>query len=356
MGPELKPSVEVAGAPPLCNGHCRVIAEAGANHNNSIETALEMARRAADVGAWGVKFQLYKAHELVVKDSPKYWDDEIGTATQYEAFTRSDRLDYDDYAPVAKYCRDRGIVFFATPFDFAAVDALERLGAPVYKIASGDLTNKPLIDAVASTGKPIIISTGAATEDEVREAVEWTKYGPDKLVILVCTLTYPAPDRDGHFARIESFREAFFPYLIGISDHTLGPEGGWVASGLGAVCIEKHYTLDKSLPDVPDHAISLDADELAELVRACDRGAVLRGDRAIAVRDSERPARENARRSIVMAADVPAGTAIAIGDVTMKRPGTGIPPSRLGEIIGRRVRRDLSRDSVLSEGDLEPKR
>ncbi len=346
--------VEVQGAEPLRAGACRVVAEAGANHNNSVERAIEMARLAAEAGAWAIKYQLYKAETLSVRESPKYWDDAIGTATQFEAFKLSDHLDYDEYGAIAKACDELGIVFFATPFDLPAVDALESIGAPLYKIASADITHRPLLEAVAATGKPVLLSTGAAERDEISRAIEWLGYGPDRLVLLVCTLTYPTPDQDGHFARIEEFRRVFDPYLIGMSDHTLGTAGGALAAALGGVCIEKHYTIDKALPDVPDHAMSVDPAELAELVRTCDRTATLRGRPAIEVHESELPARANARRSIVLERDVEQGTALTADDLGYKRPGTGIPPGDVGRVLGRRAARSLPRDTMLSLDDLEP--
>jgi sialic acid synthase SpsE len=339
-------------AEPLEEGSCRVIAEAGANHNNSVERAIEMARKAAAAGAWAIKFQLYKADRISVPDSPKYWTDELRTESQYEAFKLSDKLDYAAYAEVAAACRELGIVFFATPFDFGAVEELEEIGVPLYKIASADITHKPLLEAVAETGKPLLLSTGAATLEEVRQAIEWTGLGSDKLVPLVCTLTYPTPDEDADFARLESFRRELSPYLCGVSDHTLGADGAWMAAALGAVCIEKHYTLDKSLPDVPDHAISVDPSELAEMVRAGERGATLRGSDRIGVRDSELPARTNARRSIVLERDVAAGQKLAATDLGFKRPGTGIPPYELERVVGRRALRDLSAGTVLVSEDL----
>jgi sialic acid synthase SpsE len=346
--------VDVAGAEPLRAGACRVIAEAGANHNNSVERAVEMARRAAEAGAWAIKFQLYKADSISVPESPKYWTDPFGTSTQYEAFTLSDKLDYATYGEIAAGCRELGIVFFATPFDLPAVDALEDIGAPLYKIASADITHKPLLEAVAATGKPVLLSAGAATLEEVRQAMEWMDLGPDRLVPLVCTLTYPTPDEDGHFARVESFRRELAPYLIGFSDHTLGTAGAWMTAALGGVCIEKHYTIDKKLPDVPDHAMSVEPGELAEMVAACDRGAVLRGEEWIGVRPSEEPARANARRSIVLERDVAAGAVIEAADLGYKRPGTGIPPFEAERVIGRRLRAAGARGAILSYDDLAP--
>ena len=344
--------VEVPGAAPLQLGQCRVVAEAGANHNNSVDRAIELAAKAAAAGAWAVKYQLYKAETIAVRNSPKYWDDAIGTATQFEAFQLSDHLDYADYSRVAQACRDIGIIFFATPFDLDAIDALEKMDAPIYKVASGDITHRALLEAVASTGKPLLLSTGASTVEEIRQAIDWTGYGPDKLVLLTCTLTYPTPDQDGNFARLETFRREFSPYLIGMSDHTLGSAGGWMTAALGGVCIEKHYTLDKSLPDVPDHAMSVDPTELAELVAACERGALLRGDDWIGVRDSETPARTSARRSIVLRVAVPEGTVLAAEHLGFKRPGTGIPPHEADRVVGRVASRALAADTILREDDL----
>jgi sialic acid synthase SpsE len=343
--------VAVAGAPPIATGACRVIAEAGVNHNNSVEQAIELARQAAAAGAWGIKYQLYKADTISVPDSPKYWSDQIGTPTQYEAFRKSDKLDYGVYGEIAAACRELGIVFFATPFDLQAVDALEAIDVPIYKIASGDLTFKPLVEAVAATGKPVLLSTGAATRAEIEDAIEWSGLGADKLVLLVCTLAYPTADEDAHFARIPAFAEAFAPFLIGMSDHTLGPEGAWMTAALGGVCIEKHYTLDRSLPDVPDHKISVEPHELADMVRFADRAALMRGEDWIGVRPAEEPARANARRSIVTERDVEAGAELTLEDLGYKRPGTGIAPARAPELVGRRAARDLPRGTILGESD-----
>jgi N-acetylneuraminate synthase len=345
-------AIEVDGFPPLTQTTCRVIAEGGVNHNNSVDRAVEMARRAAEAGAWAVKYQLYKADSISVPDSPKYWDDAIGTDSQYEAFQLSDRLDYDEYARVAAACSKLGIIFFATPFDLLAVAALERMGAPIYKTASADITHRPLLEVIAATGKPLLLSTGASTVEEVHQAIEWTGLGPDKLALLVCTLSYPTEDGEAHFARIPTFMTEFAPYLIGCSDHTLGPEGAWMTAALGGVCIEKHYTLDKTLPDVPDHKLSVEPGELAEMVRAADRAMAMRGEPWIGVHESELAARQNARRSIVLERDLPADTVITQSVLGYKRPGSGIPPYELDRVVGRRLARALGEGSILSEGDL----
>jgi len=344
--------IEVKGALPLEQGKCRVIAEAGVNHNNDLGTAKDLVREAAAAGAWAIKFQLYKADELAVRDSPKYWTDDSGTTSQYQSFSGSDHLGYNDYFEIAAECRANNIIFFATPFDPAAIDTLERIGAPLYKLASGDITHRPLIEAVCATGKPLLLSTGAATEAEIGEAVSWTGYGPDKLCLLACTLTYPTPDADGNFARIDSLRRSFDPYLIGMSDHTIGAAGGWMTAALGGVCIEKHYTLDKTMPDVPDHSMSIEPHELRELVDACERGALLRGTGDLEPVESELPARQGARRSIVLARSLPSGHVLTVDDLAFKRPATGLAPANASELVGRRLAASFGADHALALTDL----
>lgn len=347
-----KGEVKVLGADSLKEGSCRVVAEAGVNHSNSVERAILMAESAAKAGAWAIKFQLYKASRLSIRDSPKYWSDQSGTQSQFETFERGDKLEYDDYAPVAEACRDLGIAFFATPFDPYAVEAMERLDVPLYKVASGDITHKPLLEEIARTGKPVLLSTGASTGDEVERALSWLGAVPSRVVILVCTLSYPTDVKDAHFARLERFRQEYSPFMVGMSDHTLGVAGGWMAAALGAVCIEKHYTLDKTLTDVPDHRISLDPPELAALVKACDQSSALRGSNEIKVFETEAPARANARRSIVASRDLQVGDVLSADDLDFKRPGTGIPPFEIDAIIGKKVLRDIPYDSAVSKDDL----
>ena len=343
--------VAVNGAVPLQEGQCQVIAEAGANHNNSVPRAIEMVQKAAAAGAWAVKFQLYKAGSLASRRSPKYWDDNFGTTTQYEAFRLSDHLEYSDYAEVRAACRDLGIVFFATPFDADAVSSLEDMDTPIYKVASGDITHRQLLQTIAATGKPVLLSTGASTPAEISQAIEWLGSDPEKLVILACTLTYPTPDPDGNFARISRFRQEFAPFLIGMSDHTLGVAGGLMTAALGGVCIEKHYTIDKTLGDVPDHAMSVDHRELEDLVAACARGAVLRGDESIGVRESEIPARDNARRSLVAARGIGKGEVVGFFDFSAKRPGSGLVPTGVDRLVGGRALRDIEEDELVSIED-----
>lgn len=318
-----------------------------------MENAFELVRAAADAGAWAIKFQLYKADTIAVKDSPLYWDDKRGVKTQHESFSMSDKFPYDDYKKVADYAERMGIVFFATPFDEEAIECLERIGVPLYKIASADLTNKPLIQAVAETGKPILLSTGASKAEEVAAAVEWAGNLPELVVPLACTLTYPTPYADGHFARIEAMKALFPDFMVGMSDHTRGHEGGWMAAALGAVCIEKHYTMSQQQTDVPDHSFSLEPSHLNQLVRACNLAATMRGEAEVTPAESELAARQMARRSLVTRGTIAAGTQLTRKMLTAKRPGTGISPARIDEFVGKQTARDLADDAVLKEEDVE---
>ena len=348
-----KSKISVDGNLSLEQGSCRVIAEAGVNHNNSIERAIQMAVEAKKAGAWAVKYQLYKAGTLTVRNSPKYWTDSLDTSTQFDAFSASDHLDYGQYREVSEECKRIGISFFATPFDFEAISVLESFDVPLYKIASGDITYKSFLQEIGRTGKPVLLSTGASTKTEVMNAIEWLGGDSSKICPLVCTLTYPTPDTDANFARIQRFQKDLPDFLIGFSDHTIGPEGGWMVAALGGVCIEKHYTLDKTLALVPDHAISVDPPELSELVRACNRGALMRGNESTEYADSEGDARSNARRSLVSVGPIEIGTPFDPDLVVAKRPGIGIEPWRAESLVGKRFIRRVEADQTIFDEDLE---
>ena len=292
-----------------------------------------------------------------MRDSPKYWSDEIGTRRQFEAFKLSDQLDYDEYGAIAEACGELGIVVLRHPVrPGGRRRARADRRARSTRSPARDITHRPLLEAVAATGKPLLLSTGAATVEEIEPGDRVDRAtGPDRLVLLVCTLTYPTPDEDGNFARIDEFRARFDPYLIGMSDHTLGAAGAWMTAALGGVCIEKHYTIDKTLPDVPDHAMSVDPAELAEMVGRLRSRATLRGDvldRACAS-PSARPAPTRGR-SIVLERDVRAGRALTADDLGLQAARHRDPPGDVGRVLGRRAARSLPRDTMLSLDDLEP--
>ena len=311
----------------------RVVAEAGQTMMASVETAIDQAYRAMHAGAWGYKTQLLTPETIARPDASLYWDDKFGNKDQREAFTRAGLIDYGAWAEVKNACDDFGITFLATPFDLDAVAALDKIGVRHYKIASGDITYQQLIEEVAQTGAEIILSTGASTGPEIDRAVKWC--GPlENVTLLACTLSYPTPAHAANLGRIAKLQERF-PYLnVGYSDHTSLPDSGMCAAALGSTLNEVHYTLDRSGPDVPDHAMALDPTGLARYVEASNRGALLRGAPNLAPCDEELPARRGARRSICAKHDLPEGHIPTLDDFAYLRPGDGIPPYLADSVAG----------------------
>jgi sialic acid synthase SpsE len=335
-----------------------IIAEIGVNHGGSLELAKQLIDLAKAGGADAAKFQTYKAGSLASAYSPAYWDTtKEPTRSQRELFAKYDAFGPDEYRALAEYCSTVDIDFASTPFDAAAVTVLEPL-MPFFKVASADLTNVPLLRQVARTGKPVLLSTGASTLDEIRAAIDVIKKaGCTDLVLLHCVLNYPTPNGQAHLRMIEGLREQFPGVPIGYSDHTVPDESMTplvVAAALGAVVLEKHFTHDKSLPG-NDHYHAMDVDDLRRLNVMLDRTHELLGaDSQKRPVDTEGPAREHARRSIVLATDLPAGATLTEANLTTKRPAHGIAAERWDDIIGRRLRRALPDDHVLQWADLEP--
>ena len=334
-----------------------VIAEIGVNHEGSLDLAKKLIDLAKEGGADAAKFQTYKAETLASKHSPAYWDlSKEPTTSQFKLFQKYDAFGPDDYRELARYCGEAGIDFVSTPFDRAAVELLEPL-MPFFKIASADLTNTPLLRQVAATGKPVILSTGASTAEEVRAAVKTLRAaGCTELSLLHCVLNYPTADENAHLGMITALRNEFPDVLIGYSDHTVPDEtmtSITAAYLLGARIIEKHFTHDKSLPG-NDHYHAMDVNDLRRFIENVERlDTMLGSSSSIDAIETEEISRLNARRSIVLDADVKKGTVIAESMLTYKRPGTGVSPVHWDEVIGRTAARDLERDHVLQWEDLE---
>jgi sialic acid synthase SpsE len=333
-----------------------IIAEIGVNHEGSLDVAKDMVRMAHEGGADAAKFQTYQADLIAMKDSPAYWDQsEEVTDSQHTLFSKFRSFTIDDYRELARYCDELGISFCSTPFDHGAVDMIDPL-VSFFKIASADITNIPLLRRVASKGKPVILSTGASTLDEARAAVACLQEaGARDIVILHCILNYPTADADAHVRMLLGLREAFPDHLLGYSDHTkpsLDLDTLAVAFGLGAVVLEKHFTLDKTLAG-NDHYHSMDRDDL---IRGRDHLArvhrLLGGEQDKAPLASEEPARRFARRSIVVARAVAAGATLVEDDLICLRPGTGIGPEHWDEIIGSTTTRALVPEALLQWDDL----
>ncbi len=328
-----------------------VIAEIGVNHGGSIDRARQLIDLAKAGGADAAKFQSYKADTLASRHSPAYWDTSKETTTsQHQLFKKYDAFGPDDYVALAEHCRQTGIEFRSTPFDDAAVEFLDPL-MPFFKIASADLTNVPFLRRIAAKGKPVVLSTGASTLGEVDAAVDVLEQaGCRDVVLLHCILNYPTPNELAHLGMITGLRRAFPDRLLGYSDHTL-PDDAMTslvtAHLLGAVVIEKHFTYDKTLPG-NDHYHAMDAADLARFLAMVERVHTLLGptDHKAPIA-TEAISRKNARRSIVLARDVPAGHRLVADDLTYKRPGTGVGPEHWDAVIGRLTSRALAADDVL---------
>ena len=326
-----------------------VIAEAGVNHEGSMDIARRLIDEAAEGGADAIKFQTYKASTLASKDSPAYWDtSKEPTRSQFELFQKHDKFWKGEFETLKKHCDAAGIAFMSTPFDVASAVFLNDL-MDVYKISSSDITNKPFIQFLCDFNKPIILSTGAAHLHEIAEAVGWIADKGNALALLHCVLNYPTADENAALGMIPALRRHFPQYVIGYSDHTLpGPDMKIleVATLLGARILEKHFSHDKTLPG-NDHYHAMDMADL-KLFRANMQrvlGAV--GPMRIEALAAEEPARRNARRSLVAARNIPAGAVIGKDDLTWKRPAHGISPREYDTVLGMRARADIAEDTVL---------
>ena len=324
-----------------------VIAELSANHNGSLERALAIVDAAHKAGAQAVKLQSYRADTITIDhDGPEFivhgglWDG----YKLYDLYAEA-AMPWDWHEPLFKRARELGIAMFSSPFDATAVDLLERLGAPAYKIASLELCDIPLIERVARTGKPIVMSTGASELDEVAEAVAAARAaGANELVLLHCTSGYPTPARDSNLQTIADLAKKF-DIIVGLSDHTMGTAVPVAAVALGAAVIEKHVTLRRADGGV-DSAFSREPEELARLVEDVNVAWEAKGNVFYGLAESERAARKF-RRSLYVVADLKAGQAIGPEHVRSIRPGLGLPPKHLKEVIGRRATRDVKRGTPL---------
>lgn len=329
-----------------------IIVEIGCNFEGDIERAEEMVRVAAEAGVDAVKFQTVVAEKISTKTAEKFWEiDGCPGETQYDEFSQTYYLKYDEYMRLKGVAEDLGLVFFSTPEDDTeSFDLLEKVDIPVYKVSSMNITHLPLLRLIARTGKPIIISTGASTIEEIEEAVTTIKEeGNDKIALLHCTSNYPTKDTDVNLNMITHLKEAFSNLPIGYSDHTLPEDGEGIITGavaLGAKIVEKHYTFDNTRPGF-DHAISVDYEGLKRMVTQIRRIEDAMGSGEKKPIEAEMKARLHARRSLVAAVDIAEGTVITREMLDIKRPGTGIEPKCLDDVLGKKAVKDISEDTVL---------
>jgi N-acetylneuraminate synthase len=325
-----------------------VIAEAGVNHNGSLKRALRMVDEAARVGADAVKFQTFTAAKLVSAGTPKAQYQKKNTAGKDQLeMLKAVELSHRDFAALSERARKRGILFLSTPFDEESVDFLETLNLPAYKIASGDLTNHPFLEYVAKRNRPVILSTGMSTLEEIGKAIAVIRnQGNDRVVLLHCVSSYPCDPADCNLRVMQTLRESF-NVPVGFSDHTMAVEVALAAAALGAVIIEKHFTLSRSLRG-PDHGASLEPKEFRQMVRGIRTTERAIGNPVKVPTEGERELRLIARRSIVAAIGISKGQVITKEMVAFKRPGTGIQPSELQVLLGKRAAREIKRDEVLT--------
>ena len=350
---------------------CFIIAEAGVNHNGDINLAKKLIVEAAKAGADVVKFQTFKAEQVTTKHSPTaaYQKKNVGEDNQW-ALLRPLELKEEAYPELIAECKKNNILFMSTPHGH--IDSAEFLKdkVPAWKVGSGDLTNLPFLKHLGKTNMPIILSTGMATITEIKEAVETIEVtGNKQMIILQCTTNYPCPDEEANVAAMLDIQNNFPDYPIGFSDHTLGIDACVLAAAMGATVLEKHFTLDRTMPG-PDQQNSLEPDELKQMVdkvrqiqkmsedqrqkmiAAMPRAKALLGSDKKMPLPSELVIAEMARKAVIAAADIPVGITITAEMLTIKRPAKGgLAPKMISTIIGKTAKRDIAADTQLKPED-----
>ncbi|WP_209308300.1 N-acetylneuraminate synthase [Sphingomonas corticis] len=335
---------------------CFVIAEAGVNHNGSLDMALDLVDAAARAGADAVKFQTFRADRVVARGTgtAEYQKATTGEQDQHELIRKLE-LSEADHVAIAARCAQRGIEFMSTPFDRWALSLLMRIGMVRIKIPSGEVTNRLFLEEIARQRRPMILSTGMADLDEVTRAIEWIRAiraadgretGPEDLTVLHCTSNYPAAAEDVNLAAMDTIAAAT-GLPVGYSDHSEGTVVAIAAAARGARAIEKHFTLDRSLPG-PDHRASLTCDELTAMIAGIRTVEKAIGDGRKVPTETEAPVRALVRRSLFAARDLQAGDRIEADDLDTLRPGTGLGAEHAGEVVGRVARAPIRAGAMLS--------
>lgn len=334
--------------------HITVIAEAGVNHNGDPEMALQLIDAAAAAGADYVKFQTFRSDHIASATAPKaeYQQQTTDKTESQLDMIRKLELSEETHLLLQVRCREKGIRFLSTAFDLPSVELLERLGIDFYKIPSGELTNLPYLRKIAALGKPVLLSTGMATLQEVRDAFDVLVNGgipKEKITVLQCTTEYPAPPEETNLNAMHTMQQEFGT-AVGFSDHTEGITLAIAAAALGATVIEKHFTLNRNLPG-PDHKASLEPGELKAMIdgiRLVEKGL---GDGIKRPGNAEQKNIAIARKSLHFTKKLAAGHVLTAADLIPKRPGNGISPMRLDEVTGKKLLRDVQADEQLLPGD-----
>jgi len=331
-----------------------IVAEAACNHMCDLGLARKMIDKAADAGADAIKFQTYKAEKLVTGDAMAFWGSE--KVSQLEYYKKLDRFGRLEYEELFKYAEDKGIIAFSSPFDADSAEMLAEIGMPVFKIASCDMPDLRHLRHIASFGKPIILSTGASTPNEIDMAIkvifEQDNY---QLMLLACTLSYPTRNEDANILRIRTLQERYPGMIVGLSDHT-EPDPYMVipsaAVALGARIIEKHYTLDSSMTG-SGHFFAVVPDSLKKMVKNIRLTQTVLGNGKLGVAESEKKAWASARRSIVAEVPIPKGTIITSEMLGIKRPANGLPAFMIDEIIGKKAVQNIKAEQPITSSMIE---
>lgn len=345
-------SISIAHKPVGAGAPCFIIAEAGVNHNGDPAIARQLILAAAEAGADAVKFQTFRAEKLVTASAKmaSYQIANTGKERSQFEMLKALELPYDAHAELQAYANSLGLIFMSTPFDEEAIDFLAGLSVPVFKVGSGDLTNLPYLRHMAAKGIPMILSTGMATLEEAREAVETvTAAGNAQLIVLHCTTNYPCPPEEVNLRAMQTLAQTLGT-IPGYSDHTNGIETSILAVAAGACVIEKHYTLDRNM-EGPDHKASLEPGELKAMIAQIRAVEQLLGNGRKEPFTSEQAIKAAARKSVVTARAIPQGSIVTADMLCIKRPGTGLHPRTLDQLVGRCATRDLEADVLVAEGD-----
>jgi N,N'-diacetyllegionaminate synthase len=332
-----------------------VIAEAGVNHDGDVGRAHALVDAAVAAGADAIKFQTFVPDALAARQAPiaNYQRERVTSDGDQLQMLRRMCLSPADLKSVAACCRHSGIIFLSTPFDLPSATLLESLGVPAFKVASGELTNLAFLRALAERGRPLVISTGMGTLDEIRTAVRVVQGVDTQLILLHCVSSYPAPLEQANLRAIDTLRSTF-DVPVGYSDHCLGPDASLAAVARDACVIERHLTLDRTQPG-PDHAMSLEPGELHELIHRIRTTEAMLGNGSKIAQPAELDTRTIARRSIVAVRALNAGEILTAEALAVKRPGNGLAPACLPEVLGSRLAQALAVDEQLTHAHLEPR-
>ena len=336
------------------DGSPLVMAEIGVNHDGEVGKGLKLLEAAHGAGCDAVKFQLFSSRLLVSRDAQLVAYQKRAGEESAEEMLSSLEMPAEKMGALVRRAKELGMVAVVTPFSVELVGECVGMGVDAIKLASPDLVNRPLIEAAAATGLPLIVSTGAAELVEIERSVGWLwKWGAgERAVLLHCVSSYPTPAQGATLGAISVLRQRFLEMPIGYSDHTAETETGALAAACGACFLEKHLTLDRKAKG-PDHAASLERAQMAEYVRQARLGFLMRGAFEKTVQESERGVREQTRQSVVARSDLKAGAVLTREMLTVKRPGTGIPAADIAGVLGKKLVRDVAADRVIRWDDVD---